>query len=250
MRSPLAPNKIKGIHRLLGIELGKVIIYKVLNKIRWWFKVKYMVFTLDCIDSQRMNNVTSFLEERASQFNMDPFRKSLFITDVKVLIGDEIQGVIEYSSDFIKIIRYLREAFLPIKVRIGIGIGDIDNPENLEFRDPWKLNGTAFYRARESLKYLMDNAALRKRGLSLINSGDAKFDLMINNQLLMYDTLLERWSDKTYESISLKEQYGSFRKLDGLNSISASAYTKRANAGNWVIIDRFETTLKQIIEAY
>jgi hypothetical protein len=212
--------------------------------------VNYMVFTLDCIDSKRVKNVTAFLEERATQLSRNSSKNTLFITEFKVLVGDEIQGVIEYSSDFIKMIRYLREAIYPIKVRIGIGIGDIDNLENLEYRDPWKLNGSAFFRARESLKYLMENVALRKRGLSFVNSGDAKFDQMINNQLLMYDTLLERWSDKTYEAISLKEHYGSFRKLDGLNNVSASAYTKRANAGNWVIIERFESAFKQIIEAY
>lgn len=212
--------------------------------------MKYIVFTIDCISSKKVQNVTEFLEERAERLNQNSLRNQFFVTDFKVLVGDEIQGVIQFKCDFVKHIRFIREAFLPVQLRIGIGIGEIDNLKNLELRDPWKLNGTAFHHARESLKFLLGHTSFANRGLSYLTSDDTKFDRLINNQIMLYDTLLDRWSDKTYEAITLKEQYGSFRKLDGLNNISSSAYTKRANAGNWSILETFETNIQKIIEEY
>lgn len=212
--------------------------------------MKYIVFTMDCISSKKMAHVTEFLEQRAESFNNNPLRNQRAVTDMKVLVGDEIQVVYEYNCEFIKYIRYLREAFFPIQLRIGMGIGVIDNPRSLELRDPWKLNGSAFHNARASLKYIENQAFLGSRGLSYLTSDNPVFDRIINNQVMLYDTLLERWSDKTYEAISLKEQYGSFRKLDGINGISSSAYTKRANAGNWAILELFESNIVKIIEEY
>ncbi|MDF1617566.1 SatD family protein [Petrocella sp. FN5] len=212
--------------------------------------MKYVVFTIDCISSKKMENVTEFLEQRVLKLNNDTLRNGSFLTDFKVLLGDEIQGVIKLDGEFVKNIRYIREAFYPIKVRLGIGIGDIENEENIEKKDPWKLNGSAFHNARDSIKYLSKHALFGKSGLSYLTSGSEAFDLLVNNQILLYDTILERWRDKTYEAVYLKEKYGSFRKLDKINGISSSAYTKRASVGNWSILEEFEKNIKIIIEEY
>lgn len=210
--------------------------------------MKYIVFTMDVIASKKVNNVTAILEEKALILSRNPERNTSFLTDVKVLVGDEIQVAMAYHTDFVKYIRYLREVFYPIRLRIGIGIGGIDNLENLEQRDPWKLNGSAFHHARKALDYLKNNHVLGSRALSYLSSDSPKFDQMINNQIMLYDTLLDSWSDKTYEAIALKEKYGSFRKLDGINDVSASAYTKRASVGNWVVLESFEKNIRDIIE--
>lgn len=133
---------------------------------------------------------------------------------------------------------------------MGIGIGEIDGGLNSQVRDSWKLNGPAFHNARESVKYLSSHRLYGKRALSHLTSGNSQFDLLINNQIILYDTLLSRWSDKTYEAVYLKEKYGSLRKLDNINDISSSAYTKRANAGNWSILEEFEKNIRILVEEY
>lgn len=212
--------------------------------------MKFIVFTMDCIASKKVNNATSTIELMAQKLSDNPLRNYRFITEVKVLVGDEIQVVMKYNTEFVKHIRFIREAFYPLRLRIGIGIGSIDNMENLVLRDPWKLNGSAFHYARQSLEFLKNNTSFGNRGLSYLCSENRHFDLVINSQIMLYDTLLDSWSDKTYEAIALKEQYGSFRKLDGINHISSSAYTKRASAGNWVVIDTFEHNIQQIVSEY
>lgn len=212
--------------------------------------MRYVVFTMDCISSKKVQDVTKLLEEKTKKLNNDEMRNSSFLTDFSVRIGDEIQGVLRYDGDFVKNVRYIREAFFPVKIRVGIGIGNIDGGITDGVKDSWKLNGSAFHNARESLEYLSHHNLYGKKPLSHLISGDSEFDLLINNQLLLYDTILSRWREKTYEAVYLKEKYGSLRKLDNLNDISASAYTKRANAGNWSILEEFEKNINHIISVH
>lgn len=212
--------------------------------------MKYIVLTIDCISSKKVLDVTTHLELCANNLNNNSLRNEDFITDFHVRVGDEVQGVIRYNNDFVKKIRYVREAFYPLKVRIGIGIGYIDNELSLKYRDPWKLNGSAFHNARESIKYLSNHSLYSKKPLSYLISDDREFDNLINMQLLLYDTILSKWSEKTYEAVYLKEKYGSFRNLDNYNEISYSAYTKRANVGNWSVLEDFEKNSSHIIARY
>ncbi len=212
--------------------------------------MKYVVFTMDCISSKKINRVTEDLEARMEKLNRDPLRNKDLILGYKVLVGDEIQGLLAFNENLIANIRYVREAFYPIQVRIGIGIGAIDDESRLKLGDPWKLNGQAFHFARKSLEDLSNHPLFHKRPQSRITSEDELFDNLMNNQLMLYDTILSRWSDKTYEAIYLMEKFGSFRKLDGYNKISSSAYTKRAAAGHWSVLQLFENEVQELVKAY
>ncbi len=212
--------------------------------------MKYVVFTMDCISSKKIDKVTADIESRMEKLNKDLLRNKDIILGFKVLVGDEIQGLLAFNENLIANIRYVREAFYPIEVRIGIGIGEIDDESRLALGDPWKLNGQAFHFARKSLEDLSKHPLFYKTPQSRITSVDETFDRLMNNQLMLYDTILSRWSHKTYEAIYLMEKYGSFRKLDGYNHISSSAYTKRASAGHWSVLQIFEQETQEIIKAY
>lgn len=209
--------------------------------------MKYIIFTIDCISSKKVENVTQLIEEKINKMNNDLLRNNSFVSPFVVMRGDEIQGVLKYDKYFVRNIRYLREACFPIKIRIGIGTGDIDNEHSISFDNPWKLNGTAFHYARESLNFLSNHNLYSNKPMSYVTSCNNEFDLILNSQLLLYDALLDKWNKNTYEAVYLREKFGSFRSIISDEHISFSAYTRRASRGDWSIIEDFEIKTSEIL---
>lgn len=209
--------------------------------------MKYVTFTIDCVSSKKVGNVTEIIEGKLEKLNNDKLRNNSFVTPFIVMRGDEVQGVIKHDEYFIRNIRYLREAFYPIMIRIGIGIGNIDNEDSISLHNPWKLNGTAFHYAREAIEYLAGHNLYSKKPMSYVKSDNNELDLILNSQLLLYDALLNKWNENTYEAVYLKEKYGSFRAIKSDKNISYSAYTHRASRGEWSVIEDFEHKTSEIL---
>ena len=69
-----------------------------------------------------------------------------------ITLGDEFQGLLEITAPILEIIKYIQREIYPIKLRFGVGIGNVSTLINHEAA--LGADGPAFYAAREMIEFL------------------------------------------------------------------------------------------------
>lgn len=121
-----------------------------------------------------------------------------------ITLGDEFQGVLANGSEVMPIVLEIERGMFPVKIRFGIGIGNITtdiNPNRSIGAD-----GPGYYKARQAIEELkrfeksksVDAADIRiaaeeNRNLTSVN--------MLNTILSLMTAIKELWSDRQREII-------------------------------------------------
>ena len=69
-----------------------------------------------------------------------------------ITLGDEFQGLLNNPAYAIEIVKYIQRELYPVKLRFGIGIGEISTEINQ--KAAIGADGPAFYAAREIINFL------------------------------------------------------------------------------------------------
>ena len=83
-----------------------------------------------------------------------------------ITLGDEFQGLLEITAPILEIIKYIQREIYPIKLRFGVGIGNVSTLINHEAAIG--ADGPAFYAAREMIEFLREQEKkLKKRAADI-----------------------------------------------------------------------------------
>ena len=69
-----------------------------------------------------------------------------------ITLGDEFQGILKKSENVLEIIKYIQREMYPIRVRFGIGVGEIST--KIDKKAAIGADGPAFYAARDMIGFL------------------------------------------------------------------------------------------------
>ena len=78
-----------------------------------------------------------------------------------ITLGDEFQGLLEMTASILEIIKYIQREIYPIKLRFGVGIGNVSTLINHEAAIG--ADGPAFYAAREMIEFLREQEKKLKK---------------------------------------------------------------------------------------
>ena len=78
-----------------------------------------------------------------------------------ITLGDEFQGLLEITAPILEIIKYIQREIYPIKLRFGVGIGNVSTLINHEAAIG--ADGLAFYAAREMIEFLREQEKKLKK---------------------------------------------------------------------------------------
>ncbi|MDA8233237.1 MAG: SatD family protein [Clostridia bacterium] len=196
---------------------------------------KITVITADIIDSRNHPNFEKSLSAKLAKLD-----HPAIISTFSISRGDEIQGITEGWLTAPEIIRYLRYHCRPLKLRIGIGFGAIEDDE-IE-KSSWLMNGPPFYLARTALEEVQK---LRDT-LTLIKTGESEFDKFVNCIWLLIDTIQDRWTDEQWEAVHIYDSNGTYEEASKQLGISMQNVQKRCKAARWNQINQAEKILKEI----
>src|SRR5690554_5967509 len=160
----------------------------------------FTVITGDIIDSRGHDLSTAKLQEQLEQLDYP----TAMLTNFKVLKGDELQGILRGFLPVPGILRRLRYQVYPCRVRLGIGVGSIE--EGLGSSNSWEMNGPAFFRAREALNLIKESKLAHNN--TVVVSSNQKIDLAVNTILLMIDTIQDSWTENQWEARSEERRVG------------------------------------------
>ena len=165
------------------------------------FMQKITVITADIIGSRKAG-----LNQDALAHSLQGLVRPNLLIPFTISRGDEVQGVMAGWLSAPQLVRSLRWLCKPHKLRIGIGIG---YHEGRLGADPWKMNGPAFFRARQAL----ESIAAGKEPATRVVTGEEGLDTLINTAWLLLDTITNRWTPGQWEAVMTYEQAGTLPLL-------------------------------------
>ncbi|MHB1167437.1 MAG: SatD family protein [Carboxydocellales bacterium] len=190
------------------------------------------VITADVINS-RENDLTGLKEKLGS------YSHPLLIVPFTVSRGDEIQGVTEGWFSVPEVIRHLRNTCRPLKIKVGVGIGIIDE-EKID-KDPWSMNGPPFHLARNALEDLK-----WQNSVTNLKTGVIEVDNLVKGILVLYDTIQTRWSEEQWQAVHVYEQVKKYEIAGEKLGKSWQAVQKNCKVAKWDQIKMAESALKDL----
>lgn len=167
-----------------------------------------------------------------------------------ITLGDEFQGLLIRPDDAVKIIKKIQAELYPVKIRFGVGIGQITTQINTNAA--FGSDGPAYYFAREELEKVKKTEKSR---------GHVKTDIMIscgeeslmmrslNNHLSILHLIESGWSQNQRQAISEYEKHEDSHKSISMRLKTAqSTITRRLNSGHYFDYEYTKDTVNQFLE--
>lgn len=164
-------------------------------------------------------------------------------------INHEFQGIVCKGDSLLPILFDLKNRLYPLRVRIGIGIGEIEE----ESLSEWSITvkGAGYEKAREALEDLRMRKKRKQVGhadvrAAMCEDSSERMNL-INTILMLLTTIEDGWSDRQREIISLmmrrKEKQTDVAKKLG---ITQSTVQKSLTAGNYYVYEEAFQALNRV----
>lgn len=116
-----------------------------------------------------------------------------------VTIGDEFQGLLHHPSQLLKIIDEIQFKMYPVRMRFGVGFGDIDTEINREMA--LGADGPAYHNARSVIEQIKasEKGKLSGNANILFKSGREEHQMLLklmNSSLQLCSFIEGKWTDK------------------------------------------------------
>ena len=166
-----------------------------------------------------------------------------------ITLGDEFQGLLEITAPILEIIKYIQREIYPIKLRFGVGIGNVSTLINHEAAIG--ADGPAFYAAREMIEFLREQEKkLKKQAADIQISVYEKkcFETEeINAMFSLLKIIEDSWTEKQRYTIwDMMIHQGSQKMCAERMDITQSTVARRLADGKYIIYQR---TMEVIDEA-
>ena len=121
----------------------------------------------------------------------------------KITLGDEFQGLLKSKNNILKIILEIEIQLAPVKIRFGIGIGEINT--DINFNDSSEIDGPAYHRARKMINDIeIKKSQYTEPHFDIMlcsNEKNIEIDKLINSIFSVCTALKSKWTDRQKEII-------------------------------------------------
>lgn len=192
------------------------------------------VITADVIGSRGAGVAPNFLATNLAQIS-----HTHLLLAFSVSRGDELQGIMQGWLAAPELVRVLRMHCRPLELRIGLGLGCY---EGVLKSDSWKMNGPAFFRARQALETISE----KKEAATRISTGFTGLDSVLNSAWIMLDTVISGWTPGQWEAVNAYERAGTFAAAAKVLGVAPQNVQKRCKAAKWNQVRQAEKGLAQL----
>ena len=208
-------------------------------------KRQYAVLIADVVGSRTRRNLRAVLGERLEKASRAQLRGRLIRLPYAITAGDEFQAIAWSCGRLAELIFDLRATMWPLRLRMGIGIGNVSGKLQ---RPVNRLGGEAFELARTALGGVKGGAGNKFKVLTRFASRDAVFDSTANLIYALQDTLLQKITEKQWETIAV------FRKKRRLQAaarelrLDASTVSRNLKRGYFWQVEQTMEGMQILIE--
>lgn len=213
--------------------------------------MNYIAIIGDIKDSRKIKN------RRQIQEQLNSILKSVnetYCTEISakfiITLGDEFQGLLKTNENLLDIVKYIQKEMYPIKLRFGIGIGEIST--NFLSEAAIGADGPAYYAAREMIEQLREQEKkLRKQAADIQLSiyGVNYFEITeINIILALIKIIEDGWSEKQRFTIwDMSQNGGSQKECAARMGTTQSTVARRLADGNYQTYERARNTVNEAL---
>lgn len=196
---------------------------------------------------ERRNEVQTKLNHILKEVNLlykDDIQASFLIT-----LGDEFQGLLKQPHNVLKIIEFIQFNMHPVKLRFGIGIGDIDT--DFTRNDALGADGPAYHKARqmvEELKSLEKTNKSQCTSIKLSLDKDKDMEVLINSCLNGISYISRSWTDKQKEVIIELLKGKHIGTLAEEMELAPSSIYRRLNSSGYYDYTSIRDTITRVLD--
>lgn len=169
-----------------------------------------------------------------------------------ITLGDEFQGLLCSGAKVMHIISEIERKMHPIKIRFGVGVGDITTDINDEMAIG--ADGPGYYKARSAIEFLKENEKRKQTNPADVRievDGDNEAStIMVNTILSLMTVIKEGWSERQREIIwdMLEHQDNQANVARRLNIKQPSVQKSLANGKYYAYKSAMDTIGKALEE--
>lgn len=177
--------------------------------------------------------------------NINAKYKSVISAKFMITLGDEFQGLLCRGDGALDIIEEIQRAMYPVKIRFGIGVGQITTEINAEMAIG--ADGPGYYKAREAIEMLKNSEYRNKTQAANIRieveDDENSITIMLNTIFSLMAVIQDNWSRRQREIVWAYEQYGGSQLecAERLNISQSSVQRSLINSNYYAYKDAKET---------
>lgn len=177
--------------------------------------------------------------------NINAKYKSVISAKFMITLGDEFQGLLCRGDGALDIIEEIQRAMYPVKIRFGIGVGQITTGINAEMAIG--ADGPGYYKAREAIEMLKNSEYRNKTQAANIRieveDDENSIAVMLNTIFSLMAVIQDNWSRRQREIVWAYEQYGGSQLecAERLNISQSSVQRSLINSNYYAYNDAKET---------
>lgn len=211
----------------------------------------YIAIIGDIKDSKRIKN-RSQIQGKLNRVLNDV--NEAYVADISakfiVTLGDEFQGLLESIEHLLDIIRYIQREMYPVRLRFGIGLGEIST--NIFSGAAIGADGSAYYAARKMIEQLRgEEKKLKKQAADIQLSiyDKERFEITeINTVLALMKVIENGWSEKQRFTIwDMAQNGGSQEECAKRMDTTQSTVARRLADGNFLTYERAGKTVDEAL---
>lgn len=213
--------------------------------------MKYIAIIGDIIGSKKLKNRGQIQEKLNDVLK---YINETYCGDISakfiITLGDEFQGLLESSEYLLDIIKYIQREMYPVRLRFGIGVGEINT--NIIREAAIGADGPAYYAAREMINQLCEQEKKLKRRAADIQVsvyGIEDFEITEINTILALMKIIENgWSEKQRLTIwDMEEKGGSQKACAQRMDTTQSTVARRLADGNYLTYEQARRTVNEAL---
>ena len=168
-----------------------------------------------------------------------------------ITLGDEFQGLLKNNGHVLDIIKYIQREMYPVRLRFGIGFGEIST--SIFHEAAIGADGPAYYAARKMLEELREKEKKLKRQAADIQISlydTEKFEIEeINTVLALMKIIEDGWSEKQRFTIwDMAQNGGSQEECAKRMDTTQSTVARRLADGNYLTYERAKRTVDEALK--
>ena len=167
-----------------------------------------------------------------------------------ITLGDEFQGLLSSGENIMAILLEIEQHIYPVRIRFGIGIGDITTDINPELAIG--ADGPAYYDARSAVEYLKQNEKRKQStpaDIRIESNTEAQSTIdLLNTIFTLMATLKGTWTSRQRQIIGdLLKHSDSQSDVAGRLDIQQSTVQKSLVSGNFYSYKEALSTIERVL---
>lgn len=214
--------------------------------------MRYIAIIGDIKDSRKINE-RSEIQKKLSCIlkNVNKLYYNDIAAKFTITLGDEFQGLLEGWAHIFDIVKYIQKEMYPVKLRFGIGIGEIST--DIVYEAAIGADGPAYYAARKMIEELREQEKRIKKQASdiQVSCNDIEcFDIKeINTILALMKIIEDSWSEKQRLTIwDMAENGGSQKECAKRMNTTQSTVARRLADGNYITYENAKNTAAEALK--